>query len=347
MKKALALLLSLLLVIGLMAGCTSGGGTEPAEPADSGEDGGEEAKTYEFVMASFDNASTVACQLGTKFAELAAEKSDGRIKINFHTDSTLASETEQYDLIKSNEIQICYFADSFGSQLGSTYDPAVIPYLFTDIADVEKMYESDLGKTIMQVALEKGNVHFLGTNRRSPRLLTCNKEISDPSMLKGVKLRVPEIQPWVTVWNSMGASCTVVAWAETYSALQTGVVDGQENPIDNIYANKIYEVNKFIMNTEHMNTLNKWFINNDCWEAMDPADQAILQEAFDEAAAWANGALAELTEQYKSEILADGSVKWVEVDKLAFQQAGAAGIEEVKAGMQPETQAYIDSYMGN
>lgn len=336
MRRFLSVALSALFLVTLAAGCGDQG-----ESSTDGEGG----NTYEITMTSFDNASTVACQLGTKFADLVSEKSDGRIKINFHTDATLGNETEQYDLIKSGEIQICYFADSFGSQIASGYDPTIIPFLFTSIEDVEAVFDSPLGEAIENAAYENGNVRLLGLSRRSPRLLTASKEITSPEELEGLKLRVPEIQAWVTVWNSMGANCTVVSWSETYSALQTGVVDGQENPIDNIYANKIYEVNKYIMQTEHLQSVNHWCVNADFWDAMDPADQEILTSCFQEAADWANGALDELNEQYMEEILADGTVSLVTVDKALFQEAAASGIEAVKETLQPEAQEYIEDYL--
>lgn len=343
LRKFLSMVLSLVMLAALLTGC---GDDSASQDASSDGDGADSAaETYEITMTSFDSASTVACQLGTMFADLISEKSDGRIKINFYTDATLGNETEQYDLIKSGEIQICYFADSFGSQIASGYDPTIIPFLFTSIEDVEAVFDSPLGESIENAAYENGNVRLLGLSRRSPRLLTASKEITSPEELSGLKLRVPEIQAWVTVWNSMGANCTVVSWSETYSALQTGVVDGQENPIDNIYANKIYEVNKYIMQTEHLQSVNHWCVNADFWDAMDPADQEILTSCFQEAAEWANNALDELNEQYLDEILADGTVSYVPVDKALFQEAAADGIEAVRETLQPEAQEYISDYL--
>lgn len=345
-KKVLSMLLSLVMLAALMTGC-GGADAQKSDGSNGGGDTTPKADTYEITMTSFDNAPTVACQLGTKFADLVSEKSDGRIKINFHTDATLGNETEQYDLIKTGEIQICYFADSFGSQIASGYDPSIIPFLFTSIEDVEAIFDSELGESIKKAAYENGNVRLLGLSRRSPRLLTASKEITSAEGLKGLKLRVPEIQAWVTVWNSMGANCMVVSWSETYSALQTGVVDGQENPIDNIYANKIYEVNKFIMQTEHLQSVNHWCVNADFWDSMSVADQEILTSCFQEAADWANGALSELNGQYLEEILADGTVQYVTVDKSAFQEAASSGIEAVKKTLQPEAQEYIEQYLAS
>lgn len=342
MKRILAFLLSAMMVLSLAA-CGSKTDSTPSASGDAAASSG--AEKIEILMTSFDNSSTQVCQLGYRFAENVSKASDGRITINFQTDGTLANETEQYDLIRNNEVQICYFADSFNSQIAAGYSPCIIPFLFKSIEDVEALLESDLGAKIDEVIKETGNVYLLGYSRRTPRLLTASKPVNTPEELKGLKVRVPEIQEWVTVWNAMGASCTVVAWTETYSALQTGVVDAQENPIDNIYANKIYEVNKYIMNTEHLNSLNHWCVNVDFWDSLSAEDQALITEAFEEARDWANEELTKTAEKCKEEILADGTVTFIDVDKDLFQAAAAEGINKVLAGLQPEAREYAEAYM--
>ena len=171
------------------------------------------------------------------------------------------------------------------------------------------------------------------------------KAIKTPADLKGLKVRVPEIESWVTVWNSMGAMCTVVAWSETYSALQTGVVDAQENPIDNICANSIYDVNKYIMNTEHLIGLHHWCINVDCFDSMDPADQEIIMKAMDEANAWGDQELDNLVADYKQQALDNGAT-FVDVDKDEWAAAAQAGINTALESFSDEAKAYIANYLG-
>ena len=160
----------------------------------------------------------------------------------------------------------------------------------------------------------------------------------------GRSVRVPEIESWVTIWNSMGAMCTVVSWSETYSALQTGVVDAQENPIDNICTNKIYEVNKYIMETEHLQGVHHWCINCDTFDAMDPADQDILVKALAEADAWGDQELANLVETYR-QTATDAGATFVTVDKAAFAAAAQDGINQALQSYTKEAQDYIAAYM--
>lgn len=346
MKKVMSLILALTMVFTMTAcgGKDKGTAQTPAEtPAEKPAEG----RTYELTMASSDATGCVIGLVGEKIVELADKYSDGRIKINYHQDATLGTELENIQQMKTGEIDIGHFGDNFGSQIATGIDPTVIPFIFKDVDDVKAVYDDPvLGAAIKDAAKKTANCYLIGVQERTPRLLTASKEIKTPADLNGVKVRVPEITDWVTVWNSLGALCTVVAWSETYSALQTGVVDAQENPIDNIFTNKIFEVNKYIMNTEHLYGLHHWCINADTFDSMDPADQEILQRAFDEANAWGDAELENLAQGYWDEVLADGSVTVVDVDKDAWSAAAQEGINTAMAGYSKEAQDYIANYLG-
>lgn len=337
MKKLFAVTLILAMLLTLSA---CGGQQDSSIEAENGT-----APEYEITMASFDSSGTVGNLCGERFEELVEERSGGRIQINFYQDAVLGSETENMQQIKTGEIHIGKFCDNFGGQMVTGLDPTVIPFVFNNIEDVKAVYSDEiLGPAIAEAAKENNNVYLIGLQDRSPRLLTASEEITSPDQLDGLKIRVPEIESWVTVWNSMGALSTVVAWPETYSALQTRVVDAQENPIDNIYANKIFEVNKYIMNTEHLQGLHHWCINADYYDSMDEEAQQILVDCLAEAIEWANGELATMDSQYKADMEADGAI-FVDVDKEAWREAATPGIEEVLAGMDPIAQEYVNNYM--
>ena len=346
MKKVMSLILALTMVL-TMTACGSKDKGTAQTPAETPAEKPAEGRTYELTMASYVATGTVIGLVGEKVVELADKYSDGRIKINYHQDGTLGSELENIQQMKTGEIDIGHFGDNFGSQIATGIDPTVIPFIFKDVDDVKAVYDDPvLGAAIKDAAKENANCYLIGVQERTPRLLTASKEIKTPADLNGVKVRVPEIPDWVTVWNSLGALCTVVAWPETYSALQTGVVDAQENPIDNIFTNKIFEVNKYIMNTEHLYGLHHWCINADTFDSMDPADQEILQRAFDEANAWGDAELENLAQGYWDQVLADGSVTVVDVDKDAWSAAAQEGINAAMAGYSKEAQDYIANYLG-
>lgn len=328
MKKIVGTVLILLLVLSLFPGFA-------------------QSPPIEITFASFNSGNAVGNQAVVKFAEILEERSNGRLIVNFFPDSVLGNEVENLQQIKTNEIQMCYFGDNFGNQLAAEYDPTVVPFIFQSVEDVREVYESeDLGKLIDEAAKQRGNVYLIALNNRAPRNLTAKRAVNTPSDLKGLKIRVPEIPSWVTVWNSIGAMSTVVAWAETYSALQTGVVDGQENPIDNIFVNKIYEVNDHIMLTEHLQAVWHWCINADFFDELDSELQDVLLESAKEACLYGDEVLQKNIDDMLSEMVGLGT-KVVEVDKGLFSEAAAAGIEEVSKLWAPETAKYVDNYLAN
>lgn len=326
MKRFLGLVLGLLFVLSAFTGFAQ---TAPIE----------------ITFASFNSGNAVGNQAVIKFAEIVEDRSGGRLVVNFFPDSVLGNEIENLQQIKTNEIQMCYFGDNFGNQLAAEYDPTVVPFIFQSVDDVRKVYESDeLGKLIDETAKQRGNVYLIALNNRAPRNLTAKRAINTPSDLKGLKIRVPEIPSWVTVWNSIGAMSTVVSWAETYSALQTGVVDGQENPIDNIFVNKIYEVNDHIMLTEHLQAVWHWCVNVDFFDKLDTELQEILVDSAKEACLYGDEVLQKNIDEMLNEMIKLG-IKVVEVDKGLFSNAATKGIEDVSIQWAPETVAYVEKYL--
>ena len=349
MKKAMSLLLAAAMTLSLAACGSSNSGTTTGNDSSnttSDNSGAAEGATYQITMATAGatGGGDVAC--GNKFVELVDEMSNGRIKVTFHTDGTLGTEMENIQQIKTGEIQMTVLGDNFCSQVVTGLDPTVIPFTFKNADDVKAVYSDEtLGKMIADAAKDNANSYLIGLNLRSPRLLTASKEIKTPDQLKGIKLRLPEIEAHVKVWSSLGAMPTVVALAETYSALQTGVVDAQENPIDYIYSNKFYEVNKYIMKTEHIQGLFHWLVNADFYDSMAPEDQKILSDALTEACNWADSEMEKQSQECWDKILAGGDVTAVDVDKEVWIEAAQAGVQDALSAMDPAAQEYVANYL--
>ena len=345
MKKAMSFLLAAIMTLSLSA-CGSGNSTSNPSNDAATDSETPDGATYAITMATAGatGSGDVAC--GKKFVELVDKASNGRIKVTFHTDSTLGSEMENIQQIKTGEIQMTCLGDNFCSQVATGLDPTVIPFTFKTPDDVKAVYSDDtLGTMIAQAAKDNANSYLIGLNLRSPRLLTANKEIKTPDQLKGVKLRLPEIEAHVKVWSSLGAMPTVVALAETYSALQTGVVDAQENPIDYIYNNKFYEVNKYIMKTEHIQGLFHWMINADFFDSMAEEDQQILTDALQEACDWADSEMEKQSQECWDNILAGGDVTAVDVDKNVWIEAAQDGVNAALSTRDPAAQEYVANYL--
>jgi tripartite ATP-independent transporter DctP family solute receptor len=204
-----------------------------------------------------------------------------------------------------------------------------VPFLFPGYDAVNKVYQGKLGEKLNEALVKSGNLRILGLSRRGARLLTANKAITTPADVKGLKLRVPEIPQWVTVWKELGALPTPVAWPEVFTALQTGVVNGQENPILQIYEGKLYEVQKFVMMTEHISSYFHWVANEKFLQGLSPANRALVERVVKDAADWGSTKQADKSAEQRAIMEKQHGVKFVEVDKAKFAQAARPAIERI------------------
>ncbi|HSV59594.1 MAG TPA: TRAP transporter substrate-binding protein DctP [Variovorax sp.] len=178
-------------------------------------------------------------------------------------------------------------------------------YLFRDANHLNQFFASDLGAQMKKMVEDELKVKILGPTFFGTRQvgLRPKKKISVPADLAGVKLRMPAGEAWQLLGRSLGANPTPVAYAETYTALQTGTVDGQDNPLPNVQNMKFNEVMSQIVLTSHLVGYDLLTVNLKTWRAMPPAKQQAFQVAADKAIAWSTAEHlkkeAELAEGFK------------------------------------------------
>jgi tripartite ATP-independent transporter DctP family solute receptor len=159
-------------------------------------------------------------------------------------------------------------------------------YLHRDAAHQVKVFNSDLFKPFKQMTEDKLGVKLLTVmylGRRQLNLRT-DKQVNTPEDLAGVKLRMPSSDAWQFLGRALGANPTPMAFTEVYTALQTGAIDGQDNPLPTDKDSKFYEVTKQIVLTSHLVDLNYLTIGKKVWDKMTPQQQAAVQKAADDAA---------------------------------------------------------------
>lgn len=182
------------------------------------------------------------------------------------------------------------------------------PFLWQSVEHMQKALNGGYKDTLNEL-FQSINVRVLGTFYYGTRQLTTNKPIKTLADLKGMKIRVPQSDLYVKMIDSWGASATPMNINELYMALQTGTVDGQENPLTTFSSYKFYEVVKNVILTNHIICPNMIFMNGDVWNAMSAHDQEVVQTAIDNAIAWqdeqiitAEKTLADDLKQYGVEI---------------------------------------------
>jgi TRAP-type C4-dicarboxylate transport system substrate-binding protein len=161
-------------------------------------------------------------------------------------------------------------------------------YLFRDANHLNAFFTGDLGAQMKKMAEDQLKVKILGPTFFGTRQvgLKPKKRINTPADMAGIKLRMPPGDAWQLLGRSLGANPTPLAFAETYTALQTGAVDGQDNPLPNVQAVKFYEVMSQIVLTSHLIGFDLLTVSQKTWSGMSPAKQAAFQAAADKAIAW-------------------------------------------------------------
>jgi TRAP-type C4-dicarboxylate transport system substrate-binding protein len=161
-------------------------------------------------------------------------------------------------------------------------------YLFRDAAHLDKFWSGGLGAQYKKEAEQKLKVKILGPTFFGTRQvgLKPNKKVNTPADLAGIKLRMPPGDAWQLLGRSLGANPTPMAYAEVYTGLQTGAIDGQDNPLPNVQNMKFYEVMSQIVMTSHLVGYDLLTMNLKAWNAMGAAKQKSFQAAADKAMRW-------------------------------------------------------------
>jgi TRAP-type C4-dicarboxylate transport system substrate-binding protein len=180
-------------------------------------------------------------------------------------------------------------------------------YLFRDANHLNAFFASDLGAQMKKMVEDQVKVKILAPTFFGTRQvgLKPKKKINTPADMAGIKLRMPPGDAWQLLGRSIGANPTPMAYAEVYTGLQTGAIDGQDNPLPNVQNMKFYEVMSQIVLTSHLVGFDVLCVNLKTWQGMSPAKQKAFQAAADKAIAWSAAEHlkreAELAEGFKKQ----------------------------------------------
>jgi tripartite ATP-independent transporter DctP family solute receptor len=206
-----------------------------------------------------------------------------------------------------------------------------MPFAFASPAAAFKLLDGALGRELADKSAEKGMI-LLGTWDNGIRQMTNSKRpITKVEDVKGLKMRVPPDATLVDIMTALGAESQQIKFAELYVALQQGVVDGQENPLVNIHASKLYEVQKHLALTNHQFQMTPFLMSKRTWDKLSDTDKRAVQEAAAEATALQRKLSAEADEKLLADLKAKG-VQVTTVDKAAFAKATAAVTAKWESG---------------
>nr|WP_067288148.1 DctP family TRAP transporter solute-binding subunit [Marinobacterium profundum] len=213
------------------------------------------------------------------FKDLVEAESGGRIAVNVYPAGQLGGETDLLQSAQEGTLSMAMVSGAY-SKLCAEASVLEIPYLFPSAPVAWEVLDGEFGKALGEHCLQKTGLRTLAYAETGFRNFTNSKRpISEPKDLEGLKIRVMTTPLYVEMVKALGGEPTPIAWPEVPSALATGVVDGQENPVSVIYGNKFYEMQKYISLDGHVYGTDFILMNDELLQSLSPQDQAIIKRA--------------------------------------------------------------------
>ena len=294
LKKHVSLVLAVLLSVALLASCSSTGGASgtpaPAAPATPGTGtdnqtpepaGDDTVYTMKVAGSGVDNHTDYMLNL---FEELVEERSDGRIQVDYFPNLQLGSIREYYEACQRGQVQMAEGGSVIMSNFTSKLDFMSLPMLFDNREAVQEFMNGEVGQQLVLDIAEETNLYLLMMCENGFQALSNNRrEVHTPEDMSGLKIRTQENPILLQIYKTLGADPTPLAYSELFTALQQGTVDGQVNPAVVMGTTNIWEVQKYVSDTNLMYDMISVAINYDFFKNLPQDLQDVVVECGREA----------------------------------------------------------------
>jgi C4-dicarboxylate-binding protein DctP len=252
---------------------------------------GGQVQAQEAVVIKFSHVvapNTPKGKAAVRFKELAEKYTDGKVKVDVYPNSQLYKDKEELEALQLGAVQMLApsFA-KFGPLGAKEFEAFDLPFIFPDTAALRKVTDGPIGKSLFAKLEDKG-IKGLAFWDNGFKIMSANKPLKTPDDMLGLKMRIQSSKVLEAEMKAFGSIPQVMAFSEVYLGLQTGVVDGTENPPSNMYTQKMHEVQKYATLTNHGYLGYAVIVNKKFWDEL-PADvRTNLEKAMAEATVYAN-----------------------------------------------------------
>ena len=254
-------------------------------------------------------------------AELLRERSGGRLRIDNFPSSQLGGEREMLTQVSSGTLDLCITGPGALGTWVRALSILEAPFIARDWDHVLRMVQHDSQRRNFATLADQRGMRALEPWYYGTRHMTTrDRAVREPADLRGLKMRVPEAPLFVDMMRTLGAAPTPMSLGEVYLALQTGVIDGQENPLPTIAANRFMEVQRFINLTGHILVPLLPVVSVQTWNVLPAADHALLTDALKEGSTVAGQLVREGEARLRTEFAGRG-VQFIESNRNAFRAA--------------------------
>ncbi|MFD1861506.1 TRAP transporter substrate-binding protein [Planococcus chinensis] len=351
MSKKLKIILTLFVMMTVLVLTACGGATNETASTSAGGDSenkADAAEAQEKVVLKFGelNPDThIVTKSIYEFGRLIDEKTDGRITVEVFPSGQLGDQQTMIQSLQMGALDLYRTNPSYLSDLGmAKMNVLHLPFLFRDVDHAWNVIDSPIGQEFLDVINDSGQQMVgLGYLAESPRnFFFRDQPVTKLEDMKGLKLRVPPSQMYLDIVESFGASPTPIAFSELYSALQTGIVDGAEQPIAGYDANNYQEVAPYYTMNGHELAPSVILVSELTWNSLSEEDQKLMKETMKETEDFMHK-LGKEEDEKSLKAMEEAGVtiseledreKWVEVVKPLYEKYGAEYldvIEEIQA----------------
>lgn len=358
MKKIISVILSICVSVTCLAGCSSGSSGQTAQTTVAktevkAEDTSKEEASAEPLTLKLGSTSPVGTfheTIANTFADTLKEVSGGMLTADVVMGGTLGNTMSHYSQMEQGDLDFFMAALDTASGLKEGSDMAVVlvPFLFDDEVHYNKFLESDVLKDMIGKIENANGLKFMGSlSRQLPRgLSTASVPVYSVEDVNNLKIRTPEATAMTTIWSAWGANPVVISGGELYSALQSGLADGQDNDVINTSTSAYYEIQKYYMELNYIyQNLFLWASAKNM-DALTEQQQAWISEAIDKTYDKLDIMVNEMYETEKQKMI-DNGVEFIDADLDSFRNVtkeAVGGFEGslYSAGLYDKIRALID-----
>jgi len=274
-----------------------------------------------------------------KFAEIVAEKSGGKISVKLFPGGTLGGDVQTISALQGGVVEMTVMNAGILSGNIKEFGAVDLPFLFDSPEQADVVMDGPFGASLIERLPEKGLVGLAYWELGFRNLTNSRRPVAGVDDIKGLKIRVIQSPVPIDLFNTLGANAVPLPYTELYTALETGTVDGQENPSANILNAKFYEVQKYMTLTRHQYNPQIVMIGKGFWDDLNDEERAILQEAAIEARDFQRKASREFDANAVEKIREHGmEVTQLTPEALAALRAAAKPVvDKFRGEIGPET----------
>lgn len=317
--------LTLVCAVGLLTACSQTA-EDPSSKNGEGAGGtgqvsvGEECEDVTLRLAHSLPPGSPVDQATERLAEQASKKSGGTLEVQIFPASQLGNEQQSLEGLSSGSLDMGAIVGNAYGGVVSEANVLALPYVFKDYEHMKAAMGGDPGQQIVELVEERAGVRILDPAwYYGTRQLTANKPIETAEDLKGVKLRIPPVPVIDKAWAQMGATPSTVDFTELYTALQTGVVDAEENPVTTIAESNFNEVQDYLVMSGHTVANLMVAINPELHDSLCEEQRAALDSATQEAGDFIDETVLKAEEELRAQLTTEGGMKLVEPDVETFR----------------------------